>query len=118
MQPPCLTPGQIMNDCARNLYAEKVLGHIDLTADWSGWKLRGRWLISPDGDRLNPERLRGILFRESGEKRIARAGRANAIANAQVLPWQGKSGLQGAGDGSGEQPATQATTPQETPGQG
>lgn len=91
MQPPCLIPGQIMNDCARNLYAEKVLGHVDLAADWAGWRLRGRWLVSPEGERINPERLRGILFREAGEQRLARAVRSNAIATAQVLPWQPKA---------------------------
>lgn len=58
-----------MNDCARRLYQEKVLGHIDLAADWAGWKLRGQWLISPDGDRVNPQRLRGMLFREANERR-------------------------------------------------
>lgn len=78
MQPPCLIPAQPMNDCARRVYQEKVLGHVDLAADWAGWKLRGRWLISPDGDRINPLRLRGILFREAQEQRIAR-GRPSAI---------------------------------------
>lgn len=83
MQPPCIMPRQPINDCARKLYAEKVLGHVDLSADWAGWRLRGRWLISPEGDRINPQRLRGILFRESNEKRRHKAGP--------------ESGLQGAG---------------------
>jgi hypothetical protein len=78
MQPPCLERAQPMNDCARRLYQEKVLGHVDLAADWAGWKLRGRWLISPDGDRINTLRLRGMLFREAQEQRITR-GRPSAI---------------------------------------
>lgn len=73
MQPPCVIPGQPLNACARQLYAEKVTGHVDLSSHWAGWKLRGRWLISPDGHRLNPERLRGILFREDGEARVTKA---------------------------------------------
>lgn len=73
MQPPCLLPDTPMNDCARRLYSERVLGHIDLPGDWAGWRLRGKWLISPGGHRINPQRLRGILFREDGEQRVARA---------------------------------------------
>lgn len=118
MQPPCLSPGVPMNDCARNLYAEKVLGHVDLSADWSGWRLRGRWLVSPEGERINPERLRGILFREAGEQRVARATRANAIASAQVVPWQGKSGLRGVALTPAEPRADRPAQPQDTPGQG
>lgn len=72
MQPPCLVPDIPMNHCARRLYDEKVLGHIDLGGDWAGWRLRGKWLISPDGDRINPLRMRGILFREAGDKRISK----------------------------------------------
>lgn len=71
MRPPCIMPGQPLNPCAKRLYAEKVLGHLDLYADWAGWRIRGRWLISPDGDRINPLRLRGILFTESNSRRIA-----------------------------------------------
>lgn len=39
--------------------------HIDPGGHWMGWKLRGRVLISPDHDRITPERLRGLLFSES-----------------------------------------------------
>lgn len=81
MQPPCVVPGSRLNDCAGRLYQEKVLGHVDLAADWAGWRIRGRWLISPEGDRINPLRLRGLLFSEAGQQRVARA--------------KAKSGLQG-----------------------
>lgn len=83
MQPPCIKPRASVNPCARRLYAEKVLGHVDLSADWAGWRLRGRWLISPEGDRINPLRLRGLMFREANEQRRHKAG--------------DKSGLHGAG---------------------
>lgn len=84
MQPPCVMPKQPLNPCARRVYAEKVIGHVDLAADWAGWRLRGRWLISPEGDRINPERLRGILFREANEKRRHKAG-AKAGQRGQVV---------------------------------
>lgn len=85
MQPDCLIPGVPMNTCARTLYAERVLGHIDLPGEWAGWKLRGRWLLSPDGDKINPQALRGLLFRDASEKRLQRAQQANANAG-QVIP--------------------------------
>jgi hypothetical protein len=37
---------------------------LDLTGPWAGWRLRGRFLISPEGDRLSVERLRGIAVTE------------------------------------------------------
>jgi hypothetical protein len=68
-----------LNTCAKRLYAEKVNGHVDLAADWAGWRLRGKWLVSPEGDRINALRLRGILFRESGEKRVSKAKIKNGL---------------------------------------
>lgn len=84
MDVPCIKPGQPMNSCARKLYAEKVLCHVDLPADWAGWRLRGRWLISPEGDRINALRLRGILFREANERRH-KAGSRSGQQGAKVI---------------------------------
>lgn len=63
--PPCLVPGQPLNACARGVYAFEINSTIDLTGPWHGWKLRGSVLVSPDKDRITPERLRGLLFVES-----------------------------------------------------
>lgn len=41
--------------------------NIDLTGDWHGWRQRGRWLVSDDGQRITVERLRGLLWREQME---------------------------------------------------
>lgn len=53
-------------------YLFEVYQHADFAGDWLGWRLRGTYLISPDGDRINPLRLRGILFVEATRKRVAR----------------------------------------------
>lgn len=45
--------------------------HMDLNDEWIGWRLRGRYLISPGGQRISPERLRGLLFRDQLELRKA-----------------------------------------------
>lgn len=43
----------------------------DLTDDWQGWRVRGRWLIDPERERITPERLRGLLWRDAMELRLA-----------------------------------------------
>lgn len=45
--------------------------HVDLTGEWTGWKLRGRHLVSPGGERLSPERLAGLAWRDAMELRLA-----------------------------------------------
>lgn len=50
-------------------YQVEVLGHFDFNNEWSGWKLRGPYLVSPSGDRILPQRLLGILLTESLRKR-------------------------------------------------
>jgi len=52
---------------------------IDLTGPWQGWRIRGRCLVSPDGDRISPERLRGLAWRMEAEARRDQA-RAKRIA--------------------------------------
>lgn len=64
------------------IYARVVDGHNDLTADWLGWKQRGRWLLSPAGDRINPERMKGILWRLQQEERLTAAHNRNASRKA------------------------------------
>jgi hypothetical protein len=43
----------------------------DFFGEWYGWRLRGRYLVSPDGQRLTRERLLGLLVRDSLELRVA-----------------------------------------------
>jgi hypothetical protein len=44
---------------------------IDFTDDWYGWRLRGRHLVSPDGQRITRRRLEGLLWRDGMELRLA-----------------------------------------------
>lgn len=76
-RPPCWPEGQpCPNSCAAALYERTVYNHQHLGGPWTGWRMAGRVLVSPDGDRITPERLRGILWREGLEKR--RRGSAHA----------------------------------------
>lgn len=90
--PPCLRPGEPMNPCARALYAYEVNATTDLPADWLGWRLRGRVLISPDGDRITPARLRGLLFVEANQKRASKKTTTGQVVRFST---RGNSGLQG-----------------------
>jgi hypothetical protein len=48
---------------------------IYLPDEWCGFRFTGRWLIGPDGDRITPHRLNGLLWRDQMELR--RAGYAS-----------------------------------------
>lgn len=41
--------------------------------DWAGWRWSdsGRYLISPDGDKMTAQRLKGLLWRDAQELRLA-----------------------------------------------
>lgn len=51
-----------------------------LHGPWAGWRMAGNDLVSPDGDRVSPTRMRGILFRLQAEQRLERARARNAKA--------------------------------------
>jgi hypothetical protein len=44
---------------------------MDVTDPWTGWRIAGRYLIDPAGQRITPERLRGLLWRDEMELRLA-----------------------------------------------
>lgn len=46
---------------------------------WRGWYFSGPNLISPHGDRITPERLSGILWREAQQARLAKIRQRNAV---------------------------------------
>jgi hypothetical protein len=50
-------------------YDRIVYGKTVLYGHWVGWRIAGRDIISPDGDRICPERLRGLLFTERNRSR-------------------------------------------------
>lgn len=71
-RPPCWPEGEpCPNTCARALYSRVVDNHHALHGSWSGWRFAGRDLVAPDGQRINPERLRGLLMRDAAELRLA-----------------------------------------------
>ncbi|WP_426282191.1 DUF3653 domain-containing protein [Lysobacter soli] len=43
---------------------------MDFEDEWNGWRLRGRHLVSDDGQRMTIERLRGLMWRDKMELRL------------------------------------------------
>lgn len=86
--PPCWPTGQpCPNSCAAALHDRVATNHVHLSQQWQGWRLAGRDLVSPDGDRINPQRLRGLLFRQAAEARLhaAKARRKPAQPKSQTV---------------------------------
>ena len=63
-RPPCWEPGkQCPNNCARDHYRRVIDNHVNLSGPWAGWRLAGRDLVAPSGERIPERRLRGLLWR-------------------------------------------------------
>lgn len=77
--------------------------NIDLTGDWLGWRQRGRWFVSDDGQRITVERLRGLLWREQME--LYRQGFASRRQAEQARRLQRCGGFVIARCAAGGQPA-------------
>lgn len=72
MRPPCWPEGQpCPNRCAGDLHERVTRNHTTLHGPWAGWRMAGRDIVSPDGDRISPERLRGLIWRQEAEKRLS-----------------------------------------------
>lgn len=50
-----------------------VYNQMPLHGPWQGWRMAGRDLVSPDGDRISPRRLVGILWVERCRQRLDQA---------------------------------------------
>ncbi|MEH6416206.1 DUF3653 domain-containing protein [Pseudomonas sp. CGJS7] len=64
------------------MQTQETKNHFNLNGPWIGWRVRGRDLVSPEGERVNPERLRGLLWRDENNGRVAAARSRKAAAEA------------------------------------
>lgn len=53
---------------------------------WKGyrWSDTGRFLITPEGDRITPERLRGLLWRDHMELKLSGLQSRNQVEKNKV----------------------------------
>ena len=80
--PDAPTPAQAL----AFVHQVKVDGWLDLGNEWSGWKLRGPYLVSPAGDRILPQRLLGLCMTESMRKRAKPRAPVADPRNPDPLP--------------------------------
>jgi hypothetical protein len=86
-RPPCCRPDEgPANWCARAFHDRTAYNLTPLHGPWAGWRMAGRVLVSPDGDRIAPERLRGLMFRETMEARRRKAGQQDGGCRVIALP--------------------------------
>ncbi len=56
--PDCWPDGlQCPNRCAHAWWQRTMTNHVHLTGPWAGWRLAGRDLVSPAGERVQPQVL-------------------------------------------------------------
>lgn len=87
-RPPCWPAGEpCPNHCARAHAAHVLQNHVPLYGPWRGWRLAGRDLVAPSGERIPERRLRGLLWRQDAEdlRDSARKRRASREAQRRQL---------------------------------
>lgn len=56
-----------------------------LYGPWAGWRMAGRYLVGPAGQRITPERLAGMLWEERSRSRVS--NRTIASAERVIVPF-------------------------------
>lgn len=77
---PCHKLGKMPNECAAAHFRRVIDNHMPLHGPWAGWRMAGRDLVSPEGDRINARRLSGILWAERTRVALAKQRRAPKVA--------------------------------------
>ena len=67
-------------------YERVVHNKTALYGPWAGWRMAGRFLVAPDRERITPERLRGIMWRDSNTKASKRHDQKPRMAVISPLP--------------------------------
>ena len=71
------------DESTRAHYLRVVENKHALHGPWEGWRMSGRFLIAPNGNRITPERLAGIQWEE--RTRVSKNMRASR-PGAAVIP--------------------------------
>lgn len=96
--PEALSPqlGSLRMDVITCLYCKQestrahwervVQNKTPLHGPWSGWRMAGRVLVSPHRERITPERLAGLIWRDANEKRLSGIGNKNSARQRPDCP--------------------------------
>ena len=70
-RPPCWEARKpCPNQCAAQVFDQVTRNHVRLHGPWAGWRLVGREMVSPEGVRVSPERMKGLMWRQEAEARL------------------------------------------------
>ena len=63
-----------------------------LHGPWSGWRMAGRMLVSPQRERITPERLAGLIWREAQDQQVSKSllAQSGQSSSVQALPGHGQ----------------------------
>ncbi|MBN8261017.1 MAG: hypothetical protein J0L59_01675 [Xanthomonadales bacterium] len=61
-----------------------IYNHHSLHADWTGWRMAGRWLVSPIGERIDASELLAILRTRKTER--LKAVSSSAVSKRPIRP--------------------------------
>lgn len=75
-------------------YERIVYGKEALHGPWEGWRLAGRYIVGPHGNRITPERLRGLLWAEANRR--PQPQNANRSHPAAVIRLPARERFEGA----------------------
>ena len=67
-------------------YDRVVHNKCDLHGPWDGWRMAGKDLVSPQGDRINAHRLAGFLWVERAKSRLYQRGSSAPVRTIDTLP--------------------------------
>lgn len=93
-RPPFWTAGEpCPNPCAQAHTRHVIDNHVDLHGPWAGWRLAGRDLVAPSGERIPERRLRGLLWRADAtdlrdaarNQNLARKARQQSMVKVVVV---------------------------------
>ena len=83
-RPPCWPTGeQCPNACASAHHRHVIENHVELHGPWAGWRLAGRDLVAPSGERIPERRLRGLLWRADASDSRDATRKRNAARKAR-----------------------------------
>lgn len=83
--PPCVELGKPLNWCARQKTAVDLYGRFSLGGAWTGWRICGAELVSPDGKRMNSEKLRGVFLKAGAVNRGRPKSKAAAVCQLSLF---------------------------------
>lgn len=77
-------------DAEQFMYNALVLNRISFGYEWQGWRMAGRDLVSPDGDRISAGELRWMLGVAAQKRKLWK--QVEHVCQDNVVPFTPRRG--------------------------